>query len=245
MKGVSRDMKERLQKVIAESGYTSRRKAEKLIEEGKVAVNGEIVRELGTKVDKKDEIIVEGNVLDKSVKEYYLLNKPRETVSTVSDDLGRRTIVDIIETDARIFPIGRLDYDTTGLILLTNDGELTNILTHPGSRVPKTYLAKLDKIITMEDFFAIKNGVSIDGRVLKVSHVKIKKKDEKKGNCFVELTITEGRNRIIRKLFEQLGYDVVKLTRTHYGNLSLGTLLSGEYRTLSKREVVELYRYKR
>lgn len=238
-------MQERLQKIIAESGYTSRRKAEDLITKGKVSVNGKVVRELGTKVDPKDEIVVEGKHLDKSVKEYYLLNKPRETVSTASDEFGRKTIVDIIDTEARIFPIGRLDYDTTGLILLTNDGEITNILTHPSSKVPKTYLAKLDKIITMDDFFAIKAGVEIDGRVVHATHVKIKKKDEKKGTCFVEITITEGRNHIIRRLFEHLGYDVQKLTRTHYGPLDLGTLLSGEYRTLSKKEIKELYKYGR
>lgn len=237
---------ERLQKIIAESGYTSRRKAEELITKGKVSVNGKIVRELGTKARKSDDILVEGNLITFSnEKVYFLLNKPRETISTVSDDKGRKTIVDIIETDKRIFPIGRLDYDTTGLILLTNDGELTNILTHPNSKVPKTYLAKLDRVLEMEDYFAIKEGVKIDGRVVKVSHVKIKKKDKKNDTSFVELTIHEGRNHIVRKLFEHLGYDVVKLTRTYYGTLGLGTLLSGEYRTLTRKEVAELYRYKR
>ena len=171
---------ERLQKIIAQSGYASRRKAEELIVQGKVSVNGSTVRELGTKASPKDEIKVEGHIIKNEQREYYLLNKPRETISSASDDLGRRTVVDIIKTDARIFPIGRLDYDTTGLILLTNDGELTNILTHPNSRVPKTYLAKLDRIITMEDFFAIKNGIRIDDRPVKVSHLKIKKKDEKR-----------------------------------------------------------------
>lgn len=238
-------MEERLQKVIAESGYTSRRKAEKLITEGKVRVNGKVVRELGTKVKKKDEIEVEGHILTIEEKEYYLLNKPRETISTVSDEHGRKTIIDIIETDKRVFPVGRLDYDTTGIILVTNDGELTNILTHPNTHVPKTYLAKLDKELTMEDYFKIKAGVKIDGRKLNVGHLKIKKKDKKNGTCFVELTIYEGRNHIVRRLFETLGYDVVKLTRTHYGFLGLGTLLSGEYRTLTRQEVRELYRYKR
>lgn len=238
-------MESRLQKVIAESGYTSRRKAEELILKGKVTVNGEIVKTLGTKVKKNDEIVVEGHILENEEKEYYLLYKPRETISTSSDDLGRKTVVDIIETDKRIFPIGRLDYDTTGLIILTNDGELTNILTHPNSKVPKTYLAKLDKIIDMEDYFKIKNGIKIEGRIVHVTHIKIKNKDKKKNTCYVELTIHEGRNHIIRKLFEKLGYDVVKLTRTHYASLNLGTLLSGEYRTLSKKEVNELYKYKR
>ncbi len=238
-------MEERLQKVIAKSGYTSRRKAEELIEKGKVKVNGQVVTELGTKVTPKDEITVEGNLIENEELVYFLLNKPRETVSTSSDDLNRKTVVDIIETDKRIFPIGRLDYDTTGLLLLTNDGNLTNILTHPKSNVPKTYLAKLDRIIDMKDFFAIKNGIEIDGRRVNVSHLKIKKKDLKKNTCFVEITISEGRNHIIRRIFETLRYDVVKLTRTHYGFLDLGTLLSGEYRTLTKREIQELYKYGR
>ncbi len=238
-------MEERLQKVIAEAGIASRRKAENLILEGKVKVNGEVVKVLGTKVKESDEVAVEGKVISREDKEYYLLNKPRETVSTVSDEKGRKTIVELIETSGRVFPVGRLDYDTTGLILLTNDGELTNILTHPNSGVPKTYLAKLDRILEMEDYFKIKEGVSIDGRIVNVSHIKIKKKDKKSGTCFVEITIHEGRNHIIRRLFESLHYDVVKLTRTHYGFLNLGTLNSGEYRTLTRKEVSELYRYKR
>lgn len=238
-------MEERLQKVIAESGYTSRRKAEELIEKGKVSVNGVVVRELGTKVKRSDEIIVEGNLISKDEKEYYLLNKPRSVISSSSDEHGRKTVVDIIETDKRVFPVGRLDYDTTGLILITNDGELTNILTHPHSGVPKTYLAKLNKIITMEDYHAIKNGVSIDGTKVNVKHIKIRKTDKKKESSYVEITITEGRNHIVKRLFEKLGYDVEKLTRTHYAHLDLGTLLSGEYRTLTKKEVHELYTYKR
>jgi len=238
-------MEERLQKVIAEAGIASRRKAENLIIEGKVRVNGEVVKVLGTKVKATDEVMVDGKVITREDKEYYLLNKPRETVSTASDEKGRKTIVELIETSGRVFPVGRLDYDTTGLILLTNDGELTNILTHPNSGVPKTYLAKLDRILEMEDYFKIKEGVSIDGRKVSVSHIKIKKKDKKSGTCFVEITIHEGRNHIIRRLFESLHYDVVKLTRTHYGFLNLGTLNSGEYRTLTRKEVSELYRYKR
>lgn len=236
-------MEERLQKVIAECGYTSRRKAEELISAGKVSVNGEIVRELGTKVKRSDVITVEGNMLERDEKVYFLLNKPRGTVSTVSDELDRKTVIDLIDTDKRIFPVGRLDYDTTGLLILTNDGELTNILTHPNSRVPKTYLAKLDRIIEMEDFYKIKSGVSVGGRVVKVSHLKLKKQDKQKNNCFIELTITEGRNHIVKNLFKTLGYNVDKLTRIAYANLSLDKLQSGEYRIINKKEVHELYSY--
>ncbi len=238
-------MEERLQKVIAESGYTSRRKAEQLILDGKVKVNGEKVTTLGTKVTKKDIITIDNKTIIKDDLEYYLLNKPRETISSVSDDKGRKTVVDIIKTNARIYPVGRLDYDTTGLLLLTNDGTLTNILTHPKSNIRKTYLAKLDKILTMEDYHKIKDGVLVDGKKVNVKHIKIRKTDKKKKASYVEITIVEGRNRIVRKLFEKLGYDVVKLTRTSYAFLNLGTLLSGEYRTLSKKEINELYALKR
>ena len=139
---------ERLQKVIASSGIASRRKAEELINKGKVKVNGNIVTELGTKVSGNDTIEVDGTILKRdSVKEYYLLNKPRGVISSVSDDLNRPTVVDYIDTDVRIYPVGRLDYDTTGLIILTNDGELTNILAHPRNKIPKTYIAKIEGLL--------------------------------------------------------------------------------------------------
>ena len=238
-------MEERLQKRIAESGYTSRRNAEKLIQEGKVLVNGEVVTKLGTKVTEKDEIIVDGEFLETRKFEYYLLNKPRGIISSSSDEKGRKTVVDLIETQSRVYPVGRLDYDTTGLILLTNDGELTNLLTHPKSKVPKTYLAKINKVLTMEEYHKIKEGIVIDGRKVKVKSVKIKKKYPKNNTSFVEITIIEGRNHIVKRLFESLGIDVIKLTRTNYAFLDLGTLRSYEYRTLTKDEVARLYNYVR
>ena len=264
-------MEERLQKRIAESGYTSRRNAEKLIQEGKVLVNGEIVTKLGKKKTEKDEIIVDGEFLETQKFEYYLLNKPRGIISSSSDEKGRKTVVDLIETQSRVYPVGRLDYDTTGLILLTNDGELTNLLTHPKSKVPKTYLAKINKVLTMEEYHKIKEGIVIDGRKVKVKSVKIKIDNEckipeeeknhkicenqnicnEKGICiknntsFVEITIIEGRNHIVKRIFESLGIDVIKLTRTNYAFLDLGTLRSYEYRTLTKDEVARLYNYVR
>lgn len=238
-------MEERLQKRIAESGYTSRRNAEKLIQEGKVLVNGEVVTKLGTKVTEKDEIIVDGEFLETQKFEYYLLNKPRGIISSSSDEKGRKTVVDLIETQSRVYPVGRLDYDTTGLILLTNDGELTNLLTHPKSKVPKTYLAKINKVLTMEEYHKIKEGIVIDGRKVKVKSVKIKKKYPKNNTSFVEITIIEGRNHIVKRIFESLGIDVIKLTRTNYAFLDLGTLRSYEYRTLTKDEVARLYNYVR
>lgn len=236
---------ERLQKVIANTGYTSRRKAEELIKSGKVYVNGEIVTELGTKVSGNDDIVIEGIHLLKEEKEYYLLNKPRSIISSVKDDLDRKTVRDLIKTDKRIYPIGRLDYDTTGIILLTNDGELANVLMHPKSHVEKTYLAKLNKFMQKEDLEKLKKGVLIDGVKCLPTKVRIKNNDLKKDTSMIEITITEGRNHIIKRLFESIGYLVDKLTRTQYGFLTLDNLKSGEYRKLSIKEVKKLYEYKR
>lgn len=232
---------ERLQKVIAAAGIASRRKAEELILAGKVKVNGEVVKELGTKVSGDDVIMVNGEILSKEDKVYYLLNKPRGVVSTSSDDLNRKTIVDYIDTDKRIYPIGRLDYDTTGLIILTNDGELANLLMHPTNGVEKTYVAKLNKVITPPDLMALKNGVEVDGIKCIPTRVKLRSKDIEKDKCIVEVTIVEGRNHIIKNVFMKLGYLVDKLTRTRYADLTLDNLKSGEYRVLTVKEVKRLY----
>ena len=227
---------ERLQKVIANSGFTSRRKAEELIKEGKVKVNGKIIKELGTKVSYDDSIIIDGVLLKKEEnKEYYLLNKPRGVISSVSDDKNRKTVVDLIETETRIYPIGRLDYDTTGLILLTNDGELTNILSHPNNNIEKTYIANID---------ALKKGIIIDGRKCKPVRFKVRKKDLEKNTSMVEITIVEGRNHIVKKLFHELKHEVIKLKRESYAFLTLENLKSGEYRMLSIKEVKRLYSLK-
>ncbi len=236
---------ERLQKMIAESGYTSRRKAEELILAGKVLVNGEIITTLGFKVSDEDIIEIDGNILNKNIKkEYYLLNKPREVICSVSDDKKRKTVVDLIDTNSRIYPVGRLDYDTTGLIILTNDGNFANILMHPSHKVEKTYIAKINGILNEDDFKKIRKGIDIDKRVLKIKHMKVKEVDKKKNTSLVEITIEEGRNHIVRKFFEALHYDVLKLTRIKYANLTLGNLKSGEYRELSKDEVRYLYNLK-
>lgn len=236
---------ERLQKVIAASGYTSRRKAEELILNNEVTVNGEIVNTLGTKVNSSDVIVINGITLKRDVNYvYYLLNKPREVICSVSDDLNRKTVVDLIDTDERIYPVGRLDYDTTGLLILTNDGELANKLMHPKSRVLKTYVAKINGILTSDDFKKLRKGIKIDGQVLQIDNLKVKKIDKEKNTSLVEVTIHEGRNHIIRKLFESLHYDVKKLTRSKYAFLDIKDLKSGEYRRLSIKEVKQLYSIK-
>ena len=236
---------ERLQKVIANSGYTSRRKAEELILAGHVEVNGEVITTLGFKVSGNDLISIDGNTINKDVKKvYYLLNKPREIICSVSDDKGRKTVVDLIKTDSRIYPVGRLDYDTTGLIILTNDGELANVLMHPKNNIYKTYIAKIDGILTDEDFKKIKKGILIDDRKLKIDKIKVKKIDKIKNTSLVEVTIHEGRNHIVRKFFEKLGYDVMKLHRSKLAFLTDDGLKSGDYRELSLKEVKTLYSLK-
>lgn len=237
---------ERLQKIIANSGYCSRRKAEELISKGQVYVNGEMVTELGTKVSGNEDIVVEGVTLGKQTrKEYYLLNKPRGYICSVSDDKGRKVVTDLIDTNERIYPVGRLDYDTTGVLLLTNDGEFANILMHPSNEVEKTYLAIIEGIMTTEEIYELKGGVVVDGVKVVPKRVKIKKKDLEKNKSKVEVTIVEGRNHIVKKMFEAIGHPVNKLTRERLAFLDVKGLQSGEYRYLSNDEVKELMKLKK
>ena len=232
---------ERLQKVIASSGITSRRKAEELITAGKVKVNGEVVTELGTKVTDKDRIEVDNVLIAKEVKEYYLLNKPRGVVTTTSDDKGRKTVVDLIPTNARIYPVGRLDYDTTGVLLLTNDGDFANILMHPASEVEKVYMAKLKGIIKGEHINTLKEGIKLDDQVVKPSRVKLKKVDQKTNTCMVQIAIHEGKNHQVKRMFEAVGFEVLKLKREREAFFDLKDLQSGEFRKLTPKEVAKVY----
>ncbi len=237
---------ERLQKVIANSGYTSRRKAEELIKNGQVYVNGELVKELGTKVNPSDEITVEGVTLNKVVnKEYYLLNKPRGYICSLDDEKNRKIVTELINTKERIYPVGRLDYDTTGLLILTNDGELANILMHPSNDIIKTYIAKLEGILTMEEYFKLKEGIVIDGVKCVPKRVKIKKKDNVSNTCMVEISIVEGRNHIVKKLFSKVNHAVIKLKRESYAFLNVKDLKSKEYRELTREEISKLYALKK
>lgn len=233
---------ERLQKIIALSGYCSRRKAEELIINGKVKVNGNIIKEMGYKANGSDFIEVEGKPINTvEDKVYYLLNKPRGIVTTAKDDKGRKTVVDLIKTDKRIYPVGRLDYDTTGLILLTNDGELTNFLTHPKNNIEKVYVAKIKGLIIKEDLKKLTNGIVIDGRKASKAKAKILKIDKKTNSSVVELIIHEGKNHQVKKMFKAIGYEVIKLKRESISFLTLDGLKSGEYRELNIKEVKKLY----
>ena len=232
---------ERLQKIIANSGICSRRKAEEFILAGKVIVNGEVITQLGTKVNEKDEIIVDGKVLEKEEHVYFLLNKPRGVVTTASDDKGRTTVVDLIDTDKRIYPVGRLDYDTTGALILTNDGEFANLMMHPSNEIDKVYLAKVEGIATGKEVKELENGVVVDGSVLSSSRVKIKKINKEKEESFIELTIHEGKNHQVKKMLESVKLPVIKLTRERIAFLTVDKLKSGEYRKLSNKEISQLY----
>ena len=236
---------ERLQKVIASSGVTSRRKAEELITQGKVRVNGEVVSELGVKVSGNDVVEVNGVMINRdNAKKYYLLNKPRGVISAVSDDKGRSTVVDYINTNARIYPVGRLDYDTTGLIILTNDGELTELLTHPKNQIPKTYVAKIEGLLNKDDIDRLRAGVMIEGRKAYIKDFKIRDKNFDAKTSIIEVTITEGRNHIVKKIFESLKHPVIRLSRIKIAFLEIGNLKSGQYRELTIKEVKKLYSLK-
>ncbi len=232
---------ERLHKVIASYGYASRRAAEKLIKEGKVSVNEKLIKEAGFKVSKKDIIMIEGKIINKEiVKKYYILNKPRSVISSTTDDLGRITVVDLIDTNERIFPIGRLDYDTTGLILLTNDGAFANYITHPSNEITKTYYIKIKGILDKNAITKLKKGIIVDKRKVNIQKFKIKEKDVIKNISYVEIIIHEGRNHIVKNIFKELGYEVLKLKRTAIGDITLGNLQSGEYRELTIKEYRKL-----
>lgn len=236
---------ERLQKVIANSGFCSRRKAEEYINQGKVKVNDQIITELGTKVSKEDRIEINGTLLPlKEEKEYYLLYKPEKTISSVKDEKGRKTVIDLIPSKGRIYPVGRLDYDTTGVLLLTNDGELTNILTHPKNKIEKLYRAKVTGVVTREEVMKIKKGIEIEGRKTIPTYVKVKKVNQETQTTIIYLGINEGRNHIVKKIMAALGHKVVELKRERVAFLTLEGLKKGDYRPLTIKEVKKLYSLK-
>lgn len=229
---------ERLQKRIASSGYTSRRKAETLITDGKVKVNGHVVTELGTKVSNSDTVEVEGIKLEQEDKIYILFNKPAQVITSVSDDSGRKVVTDYFkDIETRIYPVGRLDYDTSGLLLLTNDGEFTNLMTHPRYHIKKKYVAKLKGYLMREEVKALEKGIELEDGFTQPAQVKVKNQDKDKNTTLVEITISEGRNRQVRRMFEHFGHQVSKLTRIQFGPLDLKGLNAGEGRVLTPHEV--------
>lgn len=228
----------RINKYLADAGVASRRASDKLIEEKRVLINGKVAF-LGSEVEPGDNVTVDGSIVKPVSKfSYYMLNKPKGCVTTVKDDKGRKTVMDFLPKKERLYPVGRLDYDTEGLLIITNDGELANRLMHPVNEVPKTYIAKIEGVLTENMLAALRGGVVIDGVRTKKCAVRIV--DETKTETKVSVTITEGRNRQVRRMFEAVGKEVVFLKRIKIGDLALRGLNRGEYRPLTKEEIYYL-----
>lgn len=231
---------ERLQKLIANAGVCSRRKAEDLIVNGRVKVNGQVVTELGTTVTEKDKIYVDGKLLKSEGKAYYVLNKARNTISSVSDEKGRKTVLDGIESKKRIYPVGRLDFDTTGVLLLTNDGELANALLHPSNNIDKVYIATIEGKLSDEDKSKLETGVLVDDKMTAPCEATVVKVNKEKNKTIVKLTIHEGRNHQVKKMFEAINKTVLKLHRDEFAGISSRGLYEGQYRKLTFEEVKNL-----
>ena len=225
----------RLNRFIAISGVSSRREADEIIKSGKIQVNGEVVTEMGFQVSKKDKVKYEGRFLKAEKMQYVLLNKPKGFITTMKDDRDRRTVMSLVEKacDERIYPVGRLDRQTTGLLLFTNDGELAKKLTHPSNNVKKIYQVELNKPITKVDFEAIEKGLILEDGEIKVDELAVLTDD----NRTLGIEIHSGRNRIIRRIFEHLGYSVEKLDRSMLGRLTKKNLGRGKWRHLTEKEV--------
>ena len=230
----------RINKFLAEKGVASRRHADEMIQAGRVTVNG-ILATLGVNVEDGDEVCVDGQPLSREEKQekYYIMNKPKGVICTVSDDRGRKTVMDLLPEDAgRVFPVGRLDYETEGLLILSIDGELSYKLTHPTSEVPKTYMARIEGTMTEKDLNRIRSGVELDGVMTKKCKAHIV--ETNKAYTKVHVTITEGRNRQVRRMFEAIGRNVAFLKRVSIGKLKLSGLDRGEVRPLTEEEILYL-----
>ncbi|MBP5427387.1 MAG: rRNA pseudouridine synthase [Clostridiales bacterium] len=227
----------RLNSYIARCGVASRRKADCLIRDGHVFVNGEKVSDMGIKVTTKDVVKVDGKIIKMPCdKVYILLNKPTGVITSCKDQFDRPTVIDIVgDIGVRLHTVGRLDYDTSGLIILTNDGELTNMLTHPKYHVEKTYVAKVKGQLTNQDVYQLENGIVIDDEY-KTLPARIKILQKNKDTTRVKIVIREGKNRQIRKMFKNIGHKVLLLERVQIGNIKINDLKKGEFRYLSKQE---------
>jgi len=234
---------QRLQKILAQAGVASRRSAEQLIRAGRVRVNGIISTELGTKADPyHDKVEVDGRrvLLEKPV--YYLLHKPRAIITTLDDPEGRETIADLLKyIEQRVYPVGRLDYQTSGALLITNDGAMTQALLHPSKKVPKTYVAKFQGDLDIDALDALRKGVELDDGH-KTASAELFVMRQERGHTWVQITITEGKNRQIHRMGEAIGHPVLRLSRIIFAGLSIDGLRPGQYRQLSRKEIDRLKR---
>lgn len=235
---------ERIQKRIASCGVASRRKAEELIKEGRVKVNGVLIESLGYKLNPNDEVTIDDVIISKVQKQYYVLNKPRAVISTVDDEHSRKTVLDFCSPEIlkdRIYPVGRLDYDTKGVILLTNDGDFMNRMVGPQSGIQKEYLVRIKGIITKQEIEKLEKGIILNGKKTLPAIVYLESIDRKNNSCLVRITITEGVNHQIKDMFSSIGHDVKRLTRVRFGNIRIDDLHEGEIRKLTPHEIKVLY----
>jgi len=236
----------RLQKALAEAGFSSRREAEDIISEGRVVLNGKPVTQQGIKIDPlRDQVSVDGKPIrlfapGDQLKVYFVLNKPGNVLTTTKDDRGRQTVIDLIRglEDTRVFPVGRLDYDAEGALLLTNDGELANRLTHPRFHIPKTYMAKVKGVPAEDKLDKLRKGIYLEDGPTQPAHIDVL--NQVKKNTWVEIIMTEGRNRQVKRMFWRIKHPVIKLVRTHFANLSIDGLKPGQFRDLTKKELAQL-----
>ncbi len=234
---------ERLQKYMARSGIASRRKAEDMIREGKVKVNGEVITEMGYKISGNDIVEVEDKVLEVKEKRYLVMNKPRGIISSSNDEKGRQTVISILPQEYkgyRLFPVGRLDYDTKGVLLLTNDGEFMNTLVGPTSVLPKEYLARVEGEVMKEDILKLESGVEIDGYTTKRCKAYIASVDRKNNSSSVGIILREGKYHQVKKMMDAIGHPVKRLTRISFGEITVEGLAEGEIRELTPHEIKRL-----
>jgi len=234
---------ERLQKILQRSGVASRRKAGELILEGKVKVDGIVVLEPGTQVEENQEVTVEDQKLLTEEKVYFALNKPTGYLSTTKDPHKRRTIMDLVDIKQRVYPIGRLDYDTSGLILLTNDGELMNRLIHPRYKLEKEYHVKIKGLLRKESSAKINRGIDLGDFVTAPARIEGVRYDDKRENTYLNITIREGKYHQVRRMFESLGHPVLNLKRYRFGPITLEGIPSGAYRSLKLHEIKQLWHF--
>lgn len=232
-------MKIRLNRFLSEAGIASRRNSEEYIKNGRIQVNGKVVLELATFIDTENDIVaVDGQKVRPEKKIYFLLHKPKGYITSTSDERGRRTVLDLIKTNSKIFPIGRLDYDTTGVLLLTNDGDFANLLMHPNNNIPREYKVTLDKPLEEEHKLRLVQGITLDRKKSKFEKIFYSHKEYRE---HVVVTTTEGRNHFVKRMFSALRYNVKKLERLNYAGFTVKGIPVGAYKKLSENEIKRIY----